>query len=170
MNYFVQKQIQCCLRMPSVEVKETIHLATPKATVFGQKQKWKLLFVKLTILVAQPQIAYTFLNDNLDTIWLTILNLLDFFFTNIHNRHLLLCINHTLKPDNGKEEKLTRFYKQRWNINSSGSYTIWGETLWTYPPRCIFNYLLLFILSNIWNIFYFLEQQSVSVFILSSFK
>lgn len=68
MNYFVQKQIQCCLLIPSVEVKETIHLATPKATVFGQKQKWKLLFVKLTILIAQPRIAYTFLNDNLDTI------------------------------------------------------------------------------------------------------
>ena len=46
----------------------TICLETPKATVFGQKQKWKLLFVKFTILIAQPQIAYIFLNDNVDTI------------------------------------------------------------------------------------------------------
>lgn len=156
--------------MPSVEVKETIHLATPKATVFWSETEVEITFCKAyNISSPTSNCIYIFKWQS----WHYLIHHpqpLRFFFTNIHNRHLLHCINHTLKPDNGKEEKLTRFYKQRWNINSSGSYTILGETLWTYSPRCIFNYLLLFILSNIWNIFYFLEQQSVSVFILSSFK
>lgn len=53
--------------MPSVEVKETIHLATPKAAVFWSRNKVKLLFVKHDI-SSPTSIAYTFLNDNLDTI------------------------------------------------------------------------------------------------------
>ena len=141
-----------CTETNSVLLADTISwskgnhtFSNTKGNCIWSETEMKITFCKAYNINSPTSNCIYILNDNLDTIWLTLLNPLDFFFTNIHNRHLLHCINHTVKPDNGKGEKLTRFYKQRRNINSSGSYTIWGETLWTYSLRCIFNYLLLCI-------------------------